>query len=298
MLLPPEDAALFLSLYPHLIAFAAGRLGGVEGIVDFPSFRAAPRKAKGQARDRLLDNIALIDAYIEENPDEFREIDLAHVALWRYFVRGDFIIERDLAQYTVFLTRKEPVRAYGVLALTNEFVEMLPYPLPMMVDAVLLPWKGRIVCDGLIGTYNIILGPGIRAELKDAYRRAKAQGIITSLEPGWKPEPPKPPKTPRTPAIHRFLRKRCPPTRKEFEQQYGPPASLWTGESAQEFGPRRLNGTLALDFDTLAVYPNIIRNQVLYVYAKDDRIVYTAVTERTSWSKADLKPPPGHTLLR
>jgi hypothetical protein len=45
-------------------------------------------------------------------------------------------------------------------------------------------------------------------------------------------------------------------------------------------------------------YPNIIRNRDLYVYAKDDRIVYGAVAERTSWSKADLKPPPGHTLLR
>ena len=79
MLLPPEEATLFLALYPHLISFAAGRLGGVEGIVDFASFRAASREAKGRARDRLLDNIALIDAFVEENPGEFRETDLAHV---------------------------------------------------------------------------------------------------------------------------------------------------------------------------------------------------------------------------
>jgi hypothetical protein len=298
MLLPPEEAALFLSLCPHLIAFAASRLGGVEGIVDVPSFRAAPWKAKGQARDRLLDNIALVDAFIEENPGEFHETDLAHVALWRHFVRGDFVIERDLANYTVFLTQKEPVRAYGVLGIRNEFIELLPYPLPMMVHAVLLPWKGRIVCDGLIGTYNILLGPGIRAGLKDAYRRAKAEGIITSLEPGWKPEPLKPPKTPKTPAIQRFLRRKCPASLKEFEQRYGPPASLLTGARAREFGPRRLDGTEVLDFDALAAYPNIIRNQVLHVYAKEDRIVYVAVTERASWSKVDLKPPPGHTLLR
>jgi hypothetical protein len=297
MLLPPEEAALFLSLYPHLIAFAAGRLGGVEGIVDFPSFRAAPWKAKGRARDRLLDNIALIDAFIEENPDEFRESDLAHVALWRHFVRGDFVIERDLAHYTVFLTRKEPVRAYGVLGLTDEFVEMLPYPLPMMVDAVLLPWKGQIVCDGLIGTYNVILGPGIRAELKDAYRGAKTGGIITSLEPGWRPEPPTPPKAPKSPAIQRFLRKKCPATLKEFQQQYGPPASLWTGAAAQEFGPRSLDGAVVLDFDSLAVYPNIIRNQILYLFVKEGRIASAMATERTSWSKADLKPPPGHALF-
>jgi len=40
MLLPPEEAILFLSLCPSLIGFAAGRLGGVAGIVDVKTFRS------------------------------------------------------------------------------------------------------------------------------------------------------------------------------------------------------------------------------------------------------------------
>ncbi|MCU0917300.1 MAG: hypothetical protein MUC88_22460 [Planctomycetes bacterium] len=298
MLLPPEEASLFLSLYQHLIVFAAGRLGGIEGIADFASWRAASHAAKGVARDRLLDNIGLIDPFIEENPGEFREADLAHVLLWRHFVRGTFVVERDLASYTIFLTERAPVRAYGVLGLTTEIVDILPDPLPVPIRAILLPWNGRIICDGLISTYNIVYGPGIRAGLKEDYRRAKAEGIITSLEPGWRPEPPQPPKTPKTPAIERFLRRKCPVTLTEFRQRYGPPASLRTGAAAQEFGPRRPDGTAVLDLDTLAVYPNLIRNQILYVYAREDRIVCATVAERTSWSKADLKPPPGHTLMR
>jgi len=298
MLLPPEEASLFLSLYQHLIGFAAERLGGVKGIVDFNSFRAASTEAKVEARDRLLDNIALIDAFVEENPAEFRETDLAHVTPWRHFVRDHFVIERDLADYTIFLTEDEPPRAYGVLGLTNEFAEILPYPMPMYVTAVLLPWKGRIICDGLLSISNIYLGPGIRASLRDAYRRAKAAGVITSLEPGWRPERPKPPRTPKTPAIQRFLQKKCPTTLKELEDRYGPSASRLAGEAAQEFAPRRIDGTPMLDFDSLAIYPNIVRNQVLYVYANEGRIAYAAVTERTAWSKADLKPPPGHTLTR
>ena len=190
------------------------------------------------------------------------------------------------------------MRAYGVLGLTDDFVDILPQPLPALVRAVLLPWKGRIVCDGLIGTFNVVFGPGIRARLRDTYRYAKAEGIITSLEPGWRPPPPKPAKAPKTPAIQRFLTRKCPATLKEFQQRYGPPASLLTGAAAQEFGPRHVDATAVLDFDSLAVYPNLIRNQVLYVYAKDDRISYAMVTERTQWFKADLKPPPGHTLLR
>jgi hypothetical protein len=175
---------------------------------------------------------------------------------------------------------------------------MLPHPMPMFVTAVLLPWKGRIICDGLMTISNIYLGPGIRASLRDAYRRAKAAGVIASLEPGWRPASPKPPRAPKTPAIQRFLQEKCPATVKEFEERYGPPASRLTGEAAKEFGPRHINGTLVLDLDSLSVYPNIIRNQVLYVYAKDDRIAYALVTERTQWSKLDLKPFPGHTLIR
>ncbi len=138
----------------------------------------------------------------------------------------------------------------------------------------------------------------MRADLREAYRRAKAAGIITSLEPGWQPAPPKPPQVPKTPAIQRFLRKKCPATLQEFQQRYGSPASLRTGASAQAFGPRSLDGAVVLDFDTLAIYPNILRNQVLYLYVKDGRIAYAMATDQTSWPKADLKPPPGHTLVR
>jgi hypothetical protein len=61
-MLPPEEAALFLSLYPHLIGLpptvSAGsrhRCSQLRGSLD----------GQGQAVT-LLDNIALIDAFIEE----------------------------------------------------------------------------------------------------------------------------------------------------------------------------------------------------------------------------------------
>ena len=298
MLLPIEESSLFLTLYQHLIGFVAGRLGGISEIVDFASFRAAAWEAKAEARDLLLDNIDLIDAFVEENPGEFRDTDLSNMLLWLYFVRSRFVIERDLARYTVFLTEGKPPRAYGVLGLTDEFVDMLSCPMPAFVEAVLLPWRGRIICDGLISIYNVLVGPGIRADLKDTYRRAKAAGIITSLEPGWRPEPRKPPRTPKTPAIQRFLKKKCPATLEEFKERYGVPARQLDRAAAQEFGPWDIGGTPVLDFDVLAVYANIIRNRILHVYAKDDRIVYATVTEPTAWSKTDFKPPAGHTPIR
>jgi hypothetical protein len=182
MLLPPEEASLFIPLYSSLIGFAAGRLGGVEGIVDIETFLHASNDARARARDELLGNIALIDDFVQTNSYQFPERELSNLLKLRHFVSGKFFIERDLKNYTVFLKDDEPPKAYGVLGITEEIIEMLPYHLPVFVSAVLLPWKGQIICDGLILTYNVILGGGIRKNLKDTYRQAKELGIITSLD--------------------------------------------------------------------------------------------------------------------
>lgn len=298
MLLPPEEAALFLSLYQSLIGFAAARLWGVAGIVDVKTFQSASNEIRAEARDKLLDNISLINAFIEENPDNFREKELFHVTKWEHFVRGDFIVERDLKSYTVFLNDKNPPKAYGVLGLTDEIVDIIPYPLPVFVSAVLLPWKGQIVCDGLISIYSIALGRGIGEGFKESYRQAKAQGIITSLDPGWHPELPKPVRPPKTPAIERFLKKRCPKTVAEFKQRHGPPRTEIAEAAARQYCLWDINGTPALETDYLMVYPNIIKAQILYVYAKDGNITHIAVVDRTEWQKGDFKPHNGQRLMR
>jgi uncharacterized protein (DUF4415 family) len=183
VLLSPEDAAQFLRLYPALLGFVAGRLGGVEGVRDLASFRTGSGEAKAKARDRLYENLHLLDAYVSENPDGWSDTELELIAAWRRALRGTFIALRDRKKFTLLLDEREPPKVYGVLGLTTELVDLLPLPLPVMLQAVLLPWKGQIVCDGLVVPYNVILGGGIRQNAEESYRQAKAErGIITSLE--------------------------------------------------------------------------------------------------------------------
>jgi len=63
---------------------------------------------------------------------------------------------------------------------------------------VLLPFKGKIIHDGMMGSYNIYFGGGIRSSLNEEYMTAKQNNrIITTLEPELaKParKPKKPPK--------------------------------------------------------------------------------------------------------
>jgi len=70
-----------------------------------------------------------------------------------------------------------------VLGLTDSIADTFPgYALPVYLKAVLLPFKGHIVWDGLANYYNVTFGPGIRADLNETYQRVKQrEGISESL---------------------------------------------------------------------------------------------------------------------
>ena len=53
--------------------------------------------------------------------------------------------------------------------------------LPKIVDAILLPFKNRIIYDGTLSSFNIIFGSDIRRSIDDSYRQAKSTGIMTTL---------------------------------------------------------------------------------------------------------------------
>ena len=72
------------------------------------------------------------------------------------------------------------------MGLNNSLAELfIGRPLPILVEAVLLPFKGQIIYDGLLRPHNIFFGSGVRSDLNEMYMIAKQNGrIITTLEPG------------------------------------------------------------------------------------------------------------------
>jgi len=68
------------------------------------------------------------------------------------------------------------------VALAQPFEELIGPYLPVMVQTVLLPFKNRIVYDGLMSIFNISFGPGIRRGLNEDFKQTKARhGIVTSV---------------------------------------------------------------------------------------------------------------------
>jgi hypothetical protein len=92
-------------------------------------------------------------------------------------VEGEFYIERTLKKYAVFIGPDDVV--YGVLGLYEGLNEIFPKNrLPLLVRAVLLPFQGKIVYDGLFHGANIFFGGGIKEELKQVYLLAKESGLM------------------------------------------------------------------------------------------------------------------------
>ena len=182
MKLSKEDVELFYRLYHPLLAYVNKKFEIIEGIDSSEDFKKFSIEEINKLRDRLYKHPELINSFVAENPLSFATNELKIINSWKEFVKGKFLIFRYLKNYTVFLDTDESPKAYGVLALNTTFEEMVGPYLPVMVEAVLLPFNGKIIYDSIFFPYHMTFGGGICRSFNDAYQEAKSKfGIITSL---------------------------------------------------------------------------------------------------------------------
>jgi hypothetical protein len=181
MKLSTEEAELFFELTWALQFFVNRKKEVIPGIHSVQDFKKLPEERRFQVREALYESPELIDAYVAENPDEFDNEKLDIIKQWKDFIDDDFYIERYLKNYAIFIGANGKV--YAVLALHKDFDAMFPRNyLPMYVKAVLLPFKGRVIYDSFLQSYNVHFGGGMKRSLKETYMRAKQnEKIIHTL---------------------------------------------------------------------------------------------------------------------
>jgi len=183
MLLTPNDLDQFYQLHGALMLFVNQRLKVTpDNVTTIREFVALAPQARTNVRDALTANRDLIESFVDENPAHLTEDELDIIRSWRHLVADRFYVFRELKNYTVFLATTQPAVAYGVLALSQPFEDMIGPYLPVLIQTVLLPFKDMIVYDGLMSSYNISFGPGIRRNLNQDFKEAKERhGIVTML---------------------------------------------------------------------------------------------------------------------
>jgi hypothetical protein len=183
MNLSSEDTKLYFKLMWSLQYYVNQQRGLLKEITTLEEYADLPSEKKLKVRNALWDNPKLIDAYLQENPEKLSNDELEIVRKWKGFIKSSFFILRHLKKYSIFIGNSDQV--YAVVGLLSPLEDVIPaYALPRMVEAILLPFKGLIIYDGLFTGYNISIGSGIRGNLNLTYTVAKQkERIIATLEP-------------------------------------------------------------------------------------------------------------------
>ena len=183
MHLTTQDADLFFELTWSLQFFVNQQIKKFPDIQTVKEYKnTLASEDKGIIKDTLYTSPHFFDDYIAKNPDNFNQEKLEVIRAWKQFVQGKFQIERFLKKHAIFIHENNSV--YAVVGLYDGFDEMIHKShLPTLVEATLLPFKGKLVYDGLLRSYNIHFGRNTKAELKEDYMRAKQNGrIIDSFD--------------------------------------------------------------------------------------------------------------------
>jgi|GEM_PF-1015216 len=136
-----------------------------------------------EIRHKLWEHPEWIGEFLSENDNgEFTEEERGILASWQNsFIEGTFFIVKHLKKYSVFMDENGD-RLYGVIGISNPVSETVPMKAPFMVNAVLLPFKDRIIYDSFLLPYNITFGRGMAESVKEQYAEAQTRGIIESMD--------------------------------------------------------------------------------------------------------------------
>jgi hypothetical protein len=129
-------------------------------------------------RNKLWEDVSIIDKYIDSTVGITTD-EINILRIWKNRIKGKFFIMRHLKKYTV-LFDTEGGRLFGVLGLRHSLIAYYPdNVLPVMVEAVLLPFKDKIIYDSLMEPYSFHFGKNMRDSLNEEYQQLKKEkGII------------------------------------------------------------------------------------------------------------------------
>jgi hypothetical protein len=182
-----DDFQLFHRLYSALLFYTNQRLRVLPDRSTSPEeFQALEPKKKIQIRDALHTHRDLIGQFVANNPFDLNSTELAVVYGWKDAVFGNLYVFRYAKPHTIFLDCQNSTLAYGVVALGRPMEDLIGPRLPQMFQTALLPFQGKIICDGLLAGPGLELDRYFTRMLKEMYEDAKADfGIVTSLPFSW-----------------------------------------------------------------------------------------------------------------
>ena len=181
--LSPEECRLFYETWFGLMSFVNERKSVIETKIKPEYPNTVNDMMIHKVREVLWKKPELIDEYIRETELPQEKINI--LKLWRTnHKKGMLFILEYQPKYAVVIASNEQGedRLYGIKGISNSVANTLQRNLPVQIETVLLPFKGKLIYDSFIGTMPIEFAEGAKAAFRRMYDEAIKYGIITSLE--------------------------------------------------------------------------------------------------------------------
>ena len=174
MRLEQSDAELFYQLWFPLLDFVNRKYHVCPETETINQRQGVDAHDAKKIADYLWSHIEVIEEYLAaaKLQNEYAQI----VAGWKQCKSGRYILERHLKKGSVFISVEDET-VYMVKGLFSTWAEMLGES-PVLLDAVLIPFRDSIISDGLVVPYRIYFGKGVREGFKEEYMNAKRNHTI------------------------------------------------------------------------------------------------------------------------
>ena len=177
MTLNERDGQLFYQLWLPILDYVNDKYHVNKKLKNIAKAKSLDPVEVKKVANYLWENGSVIEEYLEERGkgicDEHKQIILG----WKNCVQGRFLMERHLKNGTIFVGEDNCV--YQVLGIVSSWKEMFQFAqLPLFVEATFIPFRDKIISDGLVSSYPIFMGKGVKSMLKDTYMEAKKNGTI------------------------------------------------------------------------------------------------------------------------
>jgi len=161
MILPPEQAQEFLTLYRPLLQF-----------IFLKEFREEVKSLDNyiEARDILFEDTNIVNAFIsrEENLNKHQKIILKNI---QNGIKETFVYLKTLKKHSLLLSSSSNL-IYCVLGITDSIEQLIPNKFSI-VDTEILNFGNQIICDGLMRHYNVTIGKNMRKNINLQYKIVK-----------------------------------------------------------------------------------------------------------------------------
>lgn len=178
MTLCKEDAELYYELWFPLLDFVNEKMKVNPTIGKIYGAQSLNIVEVKEIANALWGDVRMIDEYLERCGSEFSEEHRSIIEGWKRRICDDFILERNLKSGSIFISAHTE-EVYLVSGIISSWEEIFYYRSPpIMLSAVLIPFRDVIISDGLVSAYNVMFGGNYSSELKDIYMTAKKRKVI------------------------------------------------------------------------------------------------------------------------